>query len=180
MSDNLEKTIRDNREAFNDKEHSDRLWANINDELSSKGNSFNWLWKVAAMLFFTTSIYLFYQNNRQEENLISQKEKISGDFTDIETYYFQIISEKRDIIYDYDTIGQQLEVDFEQDIQKLDAMYLVLKEEMKSNPSKKVVEALILNLLVRIDVLNEKIENLETEDEDNKATEQVKADEANV
>jgi hypothetical protein len=178
MSDKLEKTIKENREAFNDKEPSDRLWMKINNELSVKGNDFNWLWKVAAMLFFCSSLYLFYQNNKQEENLISQKEKISDDFTDIETYYFQMISEKRDLIYDYDTDGQQIEVDFEQDIQKLDAMYFVLKEELKINPSKKVVEALILNLLVRIDVLNEKIENLETEE--NKTIERVNTDDASV
>ena len=40
-------------------------------------------------------------------------------------------------------------------------MYLVLREQMKSHPSEKVKDALILNLLVRIDLLNQQIEYIE-------------------
>jgi hypothetical protein len=51
--------------------------------------------------------------------------------------------------------------DFTPDIQKLDAMYQVLREQMKINPSEKVKDALILNMLVRIDLLNQQIHKLE-------------------
>jgi hypothetical protein len=40
-------------------------------------------------------------------------------------------------------------------------MYMVLKEEMKSRPSQKVQDALVLNLLVRIDLLNQQLYKLE-------------------
>jgi hypothetical protein len=46
-------------------------------------------------------------------------------------------------------------------------MYSVLKEEMKNHPSQKVKDALVLNLLVRIDLLNQQLHNLE-EDADSK------------
>jgi hypothetical protein len=42
-------------------------------------------------------------------------------------------------------------------------MYMVLKEEMKASPSEKVKDALVLNLLVRIDLLNQRLHKLETE-----------------
>ncbi|MDX1628888.1 MAG: hypothetical protein R3345_09335, partial [Fulvivirga sp.] len=53
--------------------------------------------------------------------------------------------------------------EYELDLQKLDAMYEVLKEEFDKNPSKAVVDALILNLLVRIDILNKQLELLDHE-----------------
>ncbi|HEX5171206.1 MAG TPA: hypothetical protein VFW11_18645, partial [Cyclobacteriaceae bacterium] len=48
------------------------------------------------------------------------------------------------------------------DFRQLEAMYLVLKEEMKIRPSKKVKDALVLNLLVRIDLLNQQLHKLES------------------
>ena len=50
---------------------------------------------------------------------------------------------------------------FTQDIQKLEAMYAVISEEMKKHPSEKVKDALVLNMLVRIDLLNQQIQKLE-------------------
>ncbi len=175
MSDNFEKHIRANKEAFDDKQPSDKLWNKIDSDLKGSKVNFNWVWKVAATLFFCSTVYLFFQKTENNRELLAHKEKISGDFVDIESYYFQIISDKRDLIYEFDTQEQPIEVDFEQDIQKLDAMYQVLKEELKSNPSKKVVDALILNMLVRIDVLNEKIDELEKSDlevEESKSSDQ--------
>jgi hypothetical protein len=40
-------------------------------------------------------------------------------------------------------------------------MYFVLREQMKINPTEKVKDALILNLLIRMDLLNQQIESLE-------------------
>jgi hypothetical protein len=161
MSDNFDKYIRSNKEAFDDKQPSDKVWSKIDAELTESPKNYNWVWKVAATLFFCSTVYLFFQKAENKKELLAHKEQISDDFTDIETYYFQIISDKRDLIYEFDTQETPIEVDFEQDLQKLDAMYQVLKEELKANPSKKVVDALILNMLVRIDVLNKKIEELE-------------------
>ena len=48
-----------------------------------------------------------------------------------------------------------------QDIQKLEAMYSVLSDEMKRLPSEKVKDAMVLNMLVRIDLLNQQIQKLE-------------------
>ena len=48
-------------------------------------------------------------------------------------------------------------------------MYQVLKEQMKIQPTQKVKEALVLNLLVRIDLLNQllyKLDQVEMENRD--------------
>lgn len=170
--DNLKDYIENNRQLFDDAEPGKEVWSKIDGQLPNKGN-FNWVWKVAAAIFFCTSVYLMLDKYEkpQEADVIAAKEKLANDFGDVESYYIQIISEKRDLIYQYDSTSSPIEVDFEQDMQKLDAMYQVLKDEMKSNPSKKVVDALILNLLVRIDVLNEKIEELEGKNSNSKSEE---------
>ena len=179
MSDNFDKYIRSNKSEFDDKQPSDKVWNKIASDLSVDGRNYNWVWKVAATLFFCTTVYLFFQKTEEKQELMAHKGQISEDFVDIESYYFQIISDKRDLIYEFDTQETPIEVDFEQDWQKLDAMYQVLKEELKTNPSKKVVDALILNMLVRIDVLNEKIDELEkseqTEEEAQSSSEDVSA-----
>ena len=46
-------------------------------------------------------------------------------------------------------------------LKKLEAMYLVLKDEMKRRPSQDVRDALVLNLLVRIDLINQQLNKLD-------------------
>lgn len=161
--DRLEKFIEENKASFDNQGPSEKLWSRIEETLPYN-SSYYWIWKVAAVIFFCSTIYLFLDRPASLD-LTAEKELLATDFGDIENFYFQIISEKRDLIYEYDQPETPIEVDFEQDLQKLDAMYQVLKDELKANPSKKVVDALILNLLVRIDVLNGKIEELEGNEE---------------
>jgi hypothetical protein len=81
------------------------------------------------------------------------------EFSDVEAFYTQEISQKVELIEAISEGGNADE--FTQDIKQLEAMYLVLKEEMKNRPSKKVKDALVLNLLVRINLLNQQLHRLE-------------------
>ena len=83
------------------------------------------------------------------------------EFTDVEQFYIQQISEKTELINDLQkTEGLN---GFTNDFKQLEAMYMVLKEEMKNRPSQKVKDALVLNLLVRIDLLNQQLHKIEKE-----------------
>ncbi|MEM7110231.1 MAG: hypothetical protein AAF519_18530 [Bacteroidota bacterium] len=158
MNDDLKDFITKNREAFDDREPSNRVWDGIQKKTSKK--SFHWIWKVAAVLFFLSSVILYFDRNHGGEVLLSQQGKISSDFHDIESFYFQMIVEKKTLIQSYGKV-KELDYAYEQDLQTLDAMYEVLKDELKSNPSKKVVDALLLNLVVRIDILNKELAKLD-------------------
>jgi len=169
MKDNLEQLVRENKQAFDDKEPGKNVWKRISKELDGKGN-YQWIWKAAAILFFLSSVGLATQVDfSADKQLAHNKEVINNDFDDIESFYFKMISEKRSLIYDFEENSMNIDQDFELDLQKLDAMYQVLKEELKTNPSKQVVDALILNLLVRVDILNEQLQELEvnSSDDDN-------------
>ena len=103
------------------------------------------------------SIYLLIpkQQMKAENALVLQE------FSDVEAFYVQQISNKVQMIDQIN--GNEGLNGFTHDFRQLEAMYLVLKEEMKTRPSKKVKDALVLNLLVRINLLNKHLKQLEDE-----------------
>lgn len=160
--DKLENFIRQHRDAFDDKEPSEKVWAKVDQSLPAKTSWWNSvaLWRAAAVIFMALSIYLLLPKGQvPQQNDIALKE-----FTDVETFYIKEISEKVELIDQLEPQGQGEGLNgFTHDFQQLEAMYLVLKEEIKSRPSQKVKDALVLNLLVRIDLLNQRLHKLEKE-----------------
>jgi hypothetical protein len=162
MSDSLKDFIKKNREAFDDQEPSEKIWNAIDQSLPQTRQTSLWnslvIWRVAALLFLGLSVFLFTTRPgsmiRKGEVVQMQKE-----FSDQEMFYSDQIAEKVAFIDDLD--GALEDEQFTQDFQKLDAMYQVLREEMKSRPTEKVRDALILNMLVRIDLLNQQIKKME-------------------
>lgn len=158
--DRLETFIRDNREKFDDREPSEKVWMGIKNSLGFKRHSL-WnsvaVWRAAAVIFMVLSACLLIPRNViRPENAAAMKE-----FADVESFYVKQISEKIELI---DAFQRNEGVNgFTHDFQQLEAMYLVLKEEMKNHPSQKVKDALVLNLLVRIDLLNQQLHKLENE-----------------
>ncbi|HEY5825495.1 MAG TPA: hypothetical protein VIT44_14065 [Cyclobacteriaceae bacterium] len=162
MSDSLKDFIKKNREAFDQREPSEKVWSAIDQSLPEMKQKSLWnsvvVWRVAALLFMGLSLYLFIAkpNSAVRKPEVAQMQK---DFSDQEMFYSDQIAEKVAFIDDLD--GAFGDDQFTQDFQKLDAMYQVLREEMKAKPTEKVRDALILNMLVRIDLFNQQIKRLE-------------------
>jgi hypothetical protein len=161
MSDKLEDFIRSNRNEFDDKEPPEGAWENIRKTLP--GSSSPWydnlmLWRAAAVIFMVLSLYLLIPKSTQTTD--SSKLAVT-EFNDVEAFYTMEISEKVALIEEIS--GPETNDELTQDFQQLEAMYNVLKEEWKARPSKKVKEALVLNLLVRINLLNQQLHRLEQE-----------------
>jgi hypothetical protein len=158
--DQLESFVRQNRNAFDDKEPSEKVWKEVENSLSFSRRSL-WnsvvIWRAAAVIFMALSAYLLFpKNETPRQNAIAMKE-----FSDVENFYIEQISEKVELIDEFQkSEGMN---GFTHDFQQLEAMYLVLREEMKNRPSPKVKDALVLNLLVRIDLLNQQLHKLEKE-----------------
>jgi hypothetical protein len=161
MKDKLEDFIRENRNAFDDREPSEKNWKNIEASIgmSQKGwwNSLA-VWRAAAMIFMVLSVYLLIPRTSKVQQTADAS---LNEFNDVEAFYVQQISEKVEMIDEFQR-NEGLN-GFTQDFKQLEAMYLVLKEEMKTHPSQKVKDALVLNLLVRIDLLNQQLHKLEKE-----------------
>jgi|SRR6478736_4142771 len=162
MSDSLNDFVKKNREAFDQREPSDKVWNAIDQSLPAMKQKSLWnsvvVWRVAAMLFLGLSIYLFVA---RPSSVVRKPEvaQMQREFSDQEMFYSDQIAEKVAFIDDLN--GTFADDQFTQDFQKLDAMYQVLREEMKTRPTEKVRDALILNMLVRIDLLNQQIKRLE-------------------
>lgn len=169
MNNELEDFVRRNRPAFDDKDPSPKVWNGIERSLGLRGSSrisTMALWRAAAIFFMSLSAFLLIPRGADKiQNAQAMKE-----FSDVEAFYVQQISHKVDMIGEFD--GSDGLNGFTHDFKQLEAMYFVLKEEMKAHPSEKVKDALVLNLLVRIDLLNQQLHRLEkeqTEDESTKA-----------
>jgi hypothetical protein len=157
MKDRLKEFIDEHRAEFDDRDPSDRVWSEIARRVFQKKSPEIWIWRAAAILFFSTSVYFFatnqYDSNKKEVS------KLQVEFRDLESFYGNQIAEKVAFIDKLETGYEDYQ--YTQDVLKLDAMYEVLREEMKVSPSEKVKDALILNMLIRIDLLNQQIQKLE-------------------
>jgi hypothetical protein len=164
MKENIEEFIRRNRGSFDDKEPRNEVWNSVESALGFHKKTSLWnsvaLWRAAAIVFFAISVYTLMPKSDLPKQQVALNE-----FTDVEQFYIQQISEKTQLIQDfYKMEGLN---GFTNDFKQLEAMYQVLKEEMKARPSQKVKDALVLNLLVRIDLLNQQLQKLDTVEEEN-------------
>ena len=168
MKDHLEDFVHRNRDAFDDKEPSRRVWAGVETTLGLSNISWKqpvYLWRAAAIFFMALSVYLLIPKG----SIGTGQAQALKEFSDVEAFYVQQISNKVDMIDEFSS-SDGLN-GYTQDFQQLEAMYLVLKEEMKARPSEKVKDALVLNLLVRIDLLNQHLQRLEDKVDVEKKTE---------
>jgi hypothetical protein len=164
MKDNLEDFIRAHREDFDTGEPHESGWKKVEAELVFSKQKTIWnslpLWRAAAIVFMLISTALVVSNKLSQE---SSRSNISlKEFNEVEAYYTKEIYQKVKLI---EEISAGEEVQVSEDFRQLDAMYEVLKEEMKARPSKKVKDALVLNLMVRINLLNEQLRRLESDDD---------------
>ena len=159
MKDQLEDFVRRNRNDFDDKEPSKNVWRNIEASMNFRSHTL-WnslvLWRAAAFVFMGLSVYLLVP----QSIFVSRTAQVAAnEFRDVEAYYFQQISEKVELIDGFKK-NEGLN-GYTQDFKQLEAMYMILKEEMRTRPSQKVKDALVLNLLVRINLLNQQLQKLE-------------------
>ena len=159
MSKSLKNFIDENRSSFDNREPGENVWQRIRASLPQSLSRQLWnsaaVWRAAAVVLLGLSVFLLA--NRQPRVERTEVAKSQAEFADLESFYSRQIAEKVQLIGSYDRDDEQ----FTQDFQKLDAMYQVLREEMKNHPGEKVKDALVLNLLIRIDLLNQQINKLE-------------------
>ena len=83
------------------------------------------------------------------------------EFEAAEAFYISEISEKRANIEAINDVNQNLIQSFQEDIHKLDSMYGELKKELSQDNNDQVFSALIQNLQIRIEILNQQLNILE-------------------
>lgn len=161
--DPLEQFVHSHREAFDHQEAPESSWPVIEQSLPRKKKQVLLqsvaFWRAAALLCLGLSISLII--NRQLTAGASADPTAAAGFSDLESYYSTQITEKMALVTQYQTRTGLTEDEITQNLKKLEAMYQVLKDEMKKRPSQDVRDALVLNLLVRIDLINQQLQKLD-------------------
>ncbi len=178
---NLERFVRDNREAFDQMEPSPALWDKIGASLGDQARPNKTRvvrmsrvrWAVAATLLLAlagTLGYMFF-NQQSEEVRSSQfagrEQPVVEDplVQQIDPQYAKLVSQFTEVIESKQSELRKIEKDdpvlyqkFSGDIHKLDSAYHVLRGTLNANPNtEQLLQAMISNLQLQIDLLNQQL-----------------------
>ena len=184
--DNLERFVRDNREAFDDREPPAGLWKKIENglgeqpgETSTKAQSpfqqiyrnsaGSWLggqwlrWRVAASVAVLLLVGGFWYVNHQY-GVVRQPEVVAAGpiYAKEVAQYTRLIADKRAELKQMTENNPALYEEFATDMVRLEKSYKSLKADLPKNPNQEVlIQAMIQNLQIQIDLLNQQLRVIE-------------------
>lgn len=166
----LERFIRDNREALDTHEPAMDLWAKIEQKLPPvetkviplietrkvRQPSFKINWRIAASVILVAGLGFFtWQYFSKPTAHDADIAQISPDYAKAAFRYASLIETKRNELRQIEAEDPELYQSFASEIEKLDQDYDVLKAELPKSPNQEMmVEAMIQNLQRQIDLLN--------------------------
>ncbi|RYY30759.1 MAG: hypothetical protein EOO04_03890 [Chitinophagaceae bacterium] len=178
MKQNLEDFIRENRAAFDTEEPPVKVWKNLEEELAdpekksgSKIIIFR-RWLIAASVVTAISLGAFLLLKKNNERSLSNKgnggrERVEQNIimNEInptyakEVYHFtQLIELKQTELKQIGKDQPELYRQFMGDITMLDSAYKKLRKELPANPNREqLLEAMIQNLQLQTDLLNQQL-----------------------
>ena len=165
--DKLESYIKQNQDKLDEQIPPAAVWNEIDAKLSGK-TSVNKMvyWQAAAVIFFILSIGLLFNNFRDDSssNIIAGN---NDEFDKTEQYYFNVIEDKEVLLTTYLEGYPDLAQDFKKDLLELGKNYQKLKVDLKNNRSEEVLSALIQNLQLQQDLLNNQLKIIHQITEEN-------------
>ena len=174
MGRKLEKFVGDNRNEFDDKMPSDKVWENLAAGMASKEQKKFILrplykWSVAAAILITTGIAIFLVVNTSKTNnhdfATTTKVDTVNDINSIAPEYAPEVNEfaklvvlKQEELKALAPEQPELYRRFTTDINQLDSSYKSLKSQLSATPNREVlIEAMIQNLQLQLNVLNQQL-----------------------
>lgn len=183
--DNLERFIRDNHEAFNDREPSGDMWKKIEADLDKQssdqtnlttrfpfqqihknhakgGRQIGWPsldWRVAASIaVLLLAVGLLHMNQRYGVTQQPEVVAASPRYAKEVVQYTQMIDDKRADLKQMTEDNPALFQEFATDLNRLENSYQSLKADLPQNPNQEVlIQAMIQNLHLQINLLNEQL-----------------------
>ena len=109
-------------------------------------------WKIAAVVFFMSSVFLGVSEFKRSSSDLQS----TIDFKSTEAYYLSEIQLRADWIRAAD---QEMDFTNYRELVELEAMYEVLHNKWQEQPESFLEEAMKLNLIVRLDLLNNNLQH---------------------
>ena len=160
MSNKLEGFVKNNKKEFEVKGPSDELWNRISAELDKKQQKktikfYQWM-SIAAMLVISLGAYLTFSYQQKDRSI--DVADVSRSYGKQEVHLASLIEEKKDSLQVHAKDNPELYNKFMTDISKLNTDYEELKKQLQTSPnSQALVKAMMKNLDIQLQVLNEQL-----------------------
>jgi hypothetical protein len=176
--DKLKELIEQHRDEFDEFEPSDEVWANISFQLKqeqSQPKPKHVFWRAwparlgmaasVTALLMVAGVATFRWGQSSVQTPVAAVAEVNtskSQLAEVEKYYAQMIAQKQNQLSQYDlkTLGLEGESDFK--MAELDSAYVVLRQELATNPDQqKIIDAMTRNLQMRMFVLSRQLEVLQ-------------------
>ena len=183
MSKPLEDFIKTNRAEFDDLEPKDANWLHIEAELrrkdffthpaNVKAFSLGFVLKVAAVIVLIMGsgfiFYLKFYHGAAGVDLA----QINPEYAKQQVHYASLVESKRNELKALSKTEPQLYHEFSIEISKMDSTYKKLNDDLATSPDQeKVLHAMIRNLQIQTEVLNQQLSVIEQFNESKKEEQQ--------
>lgn len=171
--DKLEQFVRENAEGFNAFEPPAMAWDAIENELPVARKPvirklWPYAWKVAAAVLIFASAWMLHDYvdlNSQKKIAVQQRiadeNPVLSELQDAEAYYTSQISSKQAELAAFSIEYPEIIEDLKKEFTEMDKKKALLKNDLKeSNADEKVIEAIILSYRVKIEILDEMLQEL--------------------
>lgn len=165
-TDRLEEFIKSNREAFDELEPSQEVWAKIagNTKKAKTVRLNGYFLRIAAVLVLAIVFSVLIVKNNGFITNDNSAETIDPEMVELieaEAYYAGQVNSKMKEIEKCYAAYPEIKDDVEADLKELQEMYNILKTDLSENISKKeVIEAMIENNRYRLKVVDEVLEQI--------------------
>jgi hypothetical protein len=165
MSEPLENFIKNNKEKFDVYDAPEGLWDKLDGQLnlhqkkehkSGTLNLFITVFKIAALFIMVLSFGFLWGNYQKQQSL--KLENINPVYAKKEIQFSSLIESKQEVLKSLSKVDPSLYQNFVLEQQKLENEYKFLNKQLASSPNKdRIVKAMIRNLQLQIDLLNQQI-----------------------
>ncbi len=172
MSKRLEDLIRANKEEFDDLEPRMELWDRIEKQLpaevvelpkkkEARTFSLGFVMRVAAMIIVVMGVsFALYLRSQKAAGV--DLAAINPEYAKKQVQYASLIKTRRSELKEQTKSDPQLYEEFNGEIKKMEASYKKLKHDLATSPNQeRVLRAMIRNLQIQAEVLDQQLQVIE-------------------
>jgi len=187
MSNRLEDFIKDNRDAFDSEEPKPQLWRNLQSNVAESTRDervfhlsfLRWTAAAAVVIMIVGTFYMVITSGplapplSRNSSTTATPDQVLNELNPTyakEVYHFtQLIELKQSELKQIEKEHPELYQQFMKDINKLDSSYQALKTELPKNANRELLlEAMIQNLKLQTELLNQQLSVIKQLNQKNK------------
>ncbi len=156
----IEKFIKENRAKFDTEVPSEQVWNSISSRLNKNTKKHSWkpYMAAASIMLFITCTWLI-ANHKLDQNANLNENNVDATVLEAQVEFTSLIEIKRNELNQYKKDNPELINDFERQLIELQVSYKQLLPQLKDEKKRDVVlQAVIDNLQMQVEILNQQID----------------------